>query len=37
MNSLNELLHKQYKEYRNRMNYLTMHLRWKVKMPRGLF
>lgn len=33
MDKLNALLEKQYKQYRNRMNYLAWHLRWSVKAP----
>ena len=33
MDRLNELLRKQYRQYRNRMDYLMIHLRWKVRMP----
>ena len=29
MDELNKLLTKQYREYRNRMRYLAMHLRWR--------
>ena len=29
MKQLMDLLNKQYREYRNRMNYLAWHLRWK--------
>lgn len=33
MNELNELLRKQYRIYRNRMQYIGHHLRWRVLMP----
>jgi hypothetical protein len=33
MDRLNALLEKQYRQYRQRMDYLTRHFRWKVRMP----
>ena len=33
MDRLNALLEKQYKQYRNRMNYIAWYFRWKVRMP----
>ena len=33
MNELNALLEKQYKQYRQRMNYLAWHLRWNAEFP----
>lgn len=32
MKELNELLRRQYKAYRNRMNYLAFRLRWKTRI-----
>ena len=33
MDQLNALLREQYRQYRNRMNYIGWHLRWSVKIP----